>query len=75
MNQLNRIQEDIVMIKRLLLSSDNAVIDGYINKKTVLKFFNYSESSLRRLEEEGLKYKLLKTRKIYKIKDIISLFK
>lgn len=69
-----KIEKELALIKQLLLMNNNSVIvvGGYINKKNLLKFLDYSDSSLRRLEENGLEFLVLKNRKFYKIDDVIS---
>jgi hypothetical protein len=63
-------------IKKILreLSMGFVEIDGWVPKKTVQKFFDYSDTQMRDFEkEQGLVISKIKSRKFYLVKSILEL--
>lgn len=63
-------------LKQKLLFNDIAFIEieGWLAKKTVMRFFDYGETQMRQLEKEfNLETSKIRARKFYSVKSIINL--
>jgi hypothetical protein len=63
-------------LKQKLLFNDIAFIEieGWLPKKTVMRFFDYGETQMRQLEKEfNLETSKIRARKFYSVKSIINL--
>ena len=70
------IREELLHIKKLLIKLENnsPVFGDWVPKKTVQKFFDYSDTQMRDLEkEQGLEFSKVKSRKFYLVKSILEL--
>jgi hypothetical protein len=70
------ILEELLKIKKLLaeLEKNSAVFGDWIPKKTVQKFFDYSDTQMRDFEkEQGLEFSKIKSRKFFSIQSILTL--
>lgn len=71
-----KLKEELNNIKMLIINGNKHIsIGGFVSKKTILKFFDYSESSLARLETNGLNSYNVGSRKFYLLDDIIALIR
>ncbi len=76
MKKLIAIRKDIKLIKELLLSErkSSLIINGWINKKTLMHFFDYGDTQMLSLEKEhSITVSKIGRRKFYSIESIIML--
>jgi len=76
MSNYYNLERAIASLKRLLLESYNGtlVIEGWVNKKTVLRFLDYSDNQLKKVEKvAGFVMSKVGRRKFYKVESIIRL--
>jgi hypothetical protein len=76
MSEYSMLMSEIKLIKQALAAIDRngSAIGGWLPKKAVLRFFDYSDNQLRFLERKNLiESSKVGRRKFYSIKSIIQL--
>ena len=76
MSSLDKLYKEFELLKMTILESNknSMSIGGWINRKTMLRFFDYSDNHLRALEKKELLItSTIGRRKFYQINSIIKL--
>jgi hypothetical protein len=76
MNDLNKVMSEIKLIKQSILTIEkNSIsLSGWIPKRFVLRFFDYGDTQLRQLEQQGsIKVSMIGRRKFYFLSSIVEL--
>jgi len=76
MHNYYELKRNIASLKLLILEGNNgtSVIEGWVNKKTVLRFLDYSDNQLKKVEKEaGFVISKVGRRKFYRVDSIIKL--
>lgn len=69
--KLTQIQSDLELLKSK--SVEGTALGDWINRKTLLRFFDYSDSSLNALENNGeIEFSVHGHRKFYSMKSVID---
>lgn len=76
MNDYSRLMSEIKLIKQSVASIERngSVIGGWLPKRAVLRFLDYSDNQLRLLERKNMiEFSKVGRRKFYSIKSLIQL--
>ena len=76
MKEMDKLLSEILLIKKSLLAMEKngLVLDGWLTKKAVLRYFDYCDNQLRSLEKSNsIVVSKIGRRKFYSMESIVAL--